>query len=697
MADEVTPYLGLVKPEVNGEQTENVWGFDLNANFDKIDAKLAELPTTDAPLDGDIYGRRQGAWSRTVMKTDFDALVTATAAIKSHDDAQDAIITNHDHVAADITDFAETVQDDVAAMLVAGPNITLGYDDPTGKLTIASSGGGSGGGGAPLVDGDYGDITVSGTGLIWRIDPQAVTYAKIQNVTADKLLGAVAAGTMQEIVCTAAGRAILDDADAAAQRTTLGINLTTLQPVDPTLTALAALTGNGLVEQTGVDIFAKRAVGAATDTDIPDRFAADNRYQLKDQTLTSLSFLDATAGLLEQTGQDVFAKRAIGVAATTSIPTRADGDARWALLDSPVFIGDARAVTPAPADNDTSIATTAFVKQTAASAIGDTPPVDVWQGRTWWESDTGKFFMSYNDGNTTQWVHLNGPVIDSYDKAAADAKFVDVAGDTMTGALVAPGFNLSLGGGLGNISGANGYTTISDGSGNIAIHLGGTIINTNYYNNGTHYIRSRDGNTNYAVIDATKVDIKQTTASTSPTTGALTVAGGVGISGRLTGAQACLGTTSFSGATTPLSIAFNGAVAYGIALRTATDNCINIGFHNAAATLCGSISTSPTTTSYTTSSSAELKEDLQSFDAGRIVDDTEVYDFKWKNVDERSYGVIAQQAVEVYPQAITHDEEQDWWGVDYSKYVPVILQELKALRARVAELEGKPLAPKKGH
>lgn len=38
---------------------------------------------------------------------------------------------------------------------------------------------------------------------------------------ADALLGTVTAGAVVEITCTAAGRAILDDADAAAQRTTL--------------------------------------------------------------------------------------------------------------------------------------------------------------------------------------------------------------------------------------------------------------------------------------------------------------------------------------------------------------------------------------------------------------------------------------------------------------------------------------------
>ena len=55
----------------------------------------------------------------------------------------------------------------------------------------------------------------------------AITYAKIQNVTAtDRLLGrsTANAGVIEEIICTAAGRALLDDASASAQRTTLGID-----------------------------------------------------------------------------------------------------------------------------------------------------------------------------------------------------------------------------------------------------------------------------------------------------------------------------------------------------------------------------------------------------------------------------------------------------------------------------------------
>lgn len=57
-----------------------------------------------------------------------------------------------------------------------------------------------------------------------KIQDEAVTYAKIQAVSAtDKLLGrsTSGAGVVEEIACTAAGRALLDDANAAAQRTTL--------------------------------------------------------------------------------------------------------------------------------------------------------------------------------------------------------------------------------------------------------------------------------------------------------------------------------------------------------------------------------------------------------------------------------------------------------------------------------------------
>ena len=74
---------------------------------------------------------------------------------------------------------------------------------------------------ADSVGGDGGSNTLPGD----TIADETITYAKMQHVSAvDKVLGrAAGGGDVMEIPCTAAGRALIDDADAAAQRTTLTV------------------------------------------------------------------------------------------------------------------------------------------------------------------------------------------------------------------------------------------------------------------------------------------------------------------------------------------------------------------------------------------------------------------------------------------------------------------------------------------
>ena len=98
------------------------------------------------------------------------------------------------------------------------------------------------------------NISIGAVGTT-QVADAAITYAKIQNVSADSLLGRDgSSGVTQEITCTAVGRALLDDATVADQRTTLGLgSVAIVNQVSTSQIADGAVTAAKLANESTVD------------------------------------------------------------------------------------------------------------------------------------------------------------------------------------------------------------------------------------------------------------------------------------------------------------------------------------------------------------------------------------------------------------------------------------------------------------
>lgn len=122
----------------------------------------------------------------------------------------------------------------------------------------------------PIVAGGTGSSTAAGArtalGIAIGANVQAydadLTAIAALTSAADKVPYATGAGTWALADLSAAGRALIGDANAAAQLTTLGA-----QPLDADLTALAALSTTGLLSRTAANTFAARQI-TSTDSSV---------------------------------------------------------------------------------------------------------------------------------------------------------------------------------------------------------------------------------------------------------------------------------------------------------------------------------------------------------------------------------------------------------------------------------------------
>lgn len=180
------------------------------------------------------------------------------------------------------------------------------------------------GGGAQIPTAGIADLAVTTAKLAAdavttaKIVDDAVTYAKIQNVSAtDKLLGrsSSGAGNVEEITCTAAGRALLDDADSSAQRTTLGLG------------GLAILTTVGTSQiDDGAVTYAKMQDVSATDKVLGRSSSGSGDVEEITCTSFARTILDDTDAATARSTLGVsFGKQTIWIPAGAMKPTITNG------------------------------------------------------------------------------------------------------------------------------------------------------------------------------------------------------------------------------------------------------------------------------------------------------------------------------------------------------------------------------------
>lgn len=142
------------------------------------------------------------------------------------------------------------------------------------------------------------------------------------------------------------------------------------------------------------------------------------------------------------------------------------------------------------------------------------------------------------------------------------------------------------------------------------------------------------------------------------------------------------------GTSAKMQFLFNGLNEYGINFRTTAVNSIPIHFLNSTGSQIGYIFTDATSVAYVSVSDYRLKEDLKSFNGLDLISQINVYDYKWKDQDKRSFGVMAHELKEVIPQASFGEKDGErMQGVDYSLLVPILVQAIKEQQIQIEELK----------
>jgi hypothetical protein len=443
-------------------------------------------------------------------------------------------------------------------------------------------------------------------------------------------------------------------------------------------------------------------------------------YQPLDADLTAFAAITATGNIYYRSAADTWTAVTIGGNLSFSAGTLNAG-ATVALLASPTFTGDPKAPTPATADNDTSIATTAYVQANLASyaplaspALTGNPTAPT---PTAGDNDTSIATTAFVNIKAGNYLPLaGGTLTGTLTISSAGALVVQsttTSSSPTTGAL-------TVGGGAGingtafikgpvSINGAT-VTDLATSSLAVAVPDGnsyGLVINNLTFGNGPakgfFLVQGNTGTVDFGTNSGqalrlqptNEVNVMSTTASISPTTGALTVAGGgLGVGGAINaGGQVNANGFSIDHATLPQLTFHIGSVKQSFI----NDNGGSINIYSNAAGTSG-MYIAHGANAWTTISDARLpyKRTARPLSALDRLGPIQVYE---NEVDGRLqlFGK-AQEIFAAFPHVVHKgDDDPDFvptgmfdgkiWGMSYDRLGLVALQACKELLAQVKQLE----------